>query len=94
MAPHANIDLSDSADHASKPNVLRRLLQPHGHYRKSKQDRDGPSALHSRSVGSAAKIDSGPTIRSPYLWRLSSEEIREIEEAVHCFESDDSTLGL
>ena len=88
MAPHADIDFSDGTASAQKAITLRGLLQRHGHYRKSKYRGHGCSALHSKEAGNTAKIDDEPTVRSPYLWRLSSEEIGEVEEAVRFFQGD------
>ncbi len=86
MAPHALTDLHDASGYTPSECHIDRYLTPARLGGKSKTYRTGASALSSRNLPKAPTIGKSRAPQAAYFWRLSLEEIGEIENSVKYFQ--------
>ena len=86
MAPHALIDLHDVSGYSPSQCFIEKLVVPPSSYRKSKPYSIGSPALSSRKTPTGSAIRTSEAPNEAYLWRLSIEEISEIEDSVRYFQ--------
>ena len=86
MAPHALIDLHDVSGYNPSQRFLEELMVPPSSYRKSKPYLTGVSALSSKASPKATVIGTSEAPNESSFWRLSLEEISEIEDSIRYFQ--------
>lgn len=86
MAPHALTDVHDVSGYTPSERHIDKLLMPAKLSGKSKTYLTGGSALSSKNLPKATTIGKSRAPQPAYFWRLSFEEVGEIEDAVGWFQ--------
>ena len=86
MAPHALIDLHDATGYTPSDYHMETLLVPAKRNSKSKAQPPVVSTLSSDLHFDISVDGKSCTPQARYFWRLSSEEISEIESSVRHFQ--------
>ena len=86
MAPHALFDLHDTSGYTPSQYNINGLVARTKIYSKSKACLGGTLTLSSEKIPSACVIGNPLTPRSQYFWRLSAEDVCEIEDSVEYFQ--------